>query len=164
PPTPQSQIPISPVSDSELKGGKNAKRPDFTCSLTNTFATTPEMHEISLHVECKRLGKKSGRWDLNKNYLEHGIKRFDTLTHEYGKRSRSGMMVGYIMNSDKQDILCQVNRHLSGAALPEITFAFKEKVESCDMMIYRKNVKPKEFKLIHIWADLRPFTCHQRSL
>jgi len=155
PSLPQWERPISPVSIDDLKGGKKAKRPDFTCSLINSFYTSQEDYELLLHIECKRLGKNS---KLNKNYLEDGIKRFDILTHEYGKRSPSGMMVGYIINSDKQDILRQVNRHLSGAALPEITFAFKEKVESCDMMINRKNVKPKEFKLIHIWADLRPST------
>lgn len=162
PAIPQWERPISPGSFAELKGGKSSKRPDFTCSLTNTFATTQEMHEISLHVECKRLGKKNRSKALNENYIKNGVKRFDTLTHEYGKRSPSGMMVGYIINSDRHDILCQVNRHLSCTALPEITFAFKKKVESCDMIISRCNVEPKNFKLIHIWTDLRP-TTHQAA-
>lgn len=159
---PQWERPISPVLTDELKGGKIAKCPDFTCSLINSFPTSPEDYELSLHIECKRLGKNSRTWDLNKNYLMNGIMRFDTRAHEYGKRSPSGMMIGYIINSDKQDILSQVNRHLSGALLPEITFPFNEKVESCDMTISRDNVEPKEFKLIHIWADLRP-TTHQAS-
>jgi hypothetical protein len=159
PALPQWERPI--VSYGALNGGKSSKRPDFTCSLVNTFHTSPEDYELSLHIECKCLGTKRGTWDLNKNYVEKGVKRFHTISHEYGKRSPSGMMVGYIINSDKREILRQVNGYLSGALL-QIAFVFKEKVESCDMTISRDNVEPKEFKLIHIWADLRP-TTHQAS-
>ncbi|MCI0471800.1 MAG: hypothetical protein L0Y73_09090, partial [Candidatus Aminicenantes bacterium] len=96
--TPYWEAPIQPVSGEELKGGKIRKRPDFTCKLVNPFAESPEENEISFHVECKRLGRAvSVSWNLNKNYVVKGIKRFDCPTHEYGKRAPSGMMIGYII-------------------------------------------------------------------
>ncbi|MCU0289956.1 MAG: hypothetical protein MUF15_26650 [Acidobacteria bacterium] len=93
--TPIWEVPIQPVSEQELKGGKTRKRPDFTCKCFNPWASSPEEHEIAFHVECKRLGSNtSSSWNLNENYVINGIKRFDCKTHEYGKRSPSGMMVG----------------------------------------------------------------------
>lgn len=159
---PQWERPIAPVSGDALKGGKNATRPDFTCSLVDVFAVTPEMHEIPLHIECKRLGVKKGSWDLNKNYVEHGVKRFDSLVHEYGKSAPSGIMVGYIIDGDKDDILIVVNRYLLGMGFSRITFLLTTRVKSCDTIICRKTIEPKDFKLIHIWADLRNAKTNER--
>ena len=145
PALPQWERPLCPVTNTDLKGGKVRKRPDFTCSLVNTFAQTPERHEISLHIECKRLGAKLGVWDLNRNYIENGVKRFDSHTHEYGKRAASGIMIGYIVNSEKNDILCAVNKHLSHLEIPDIAFVFMEKVESCEVAVNRRIVAPRDF-------------------
>lgn len=154
PKRPEWEPPIAPVNRKELKGGKIRKRPDFTCTLINAFADSYEMHEISLHVECKRLGKKTGSWNLNKNYIENGVKRFDSRTHEYGKRAPCGMMVGYIVNSDKNDILDDVNSHLP-TAISVLHFTSNTTVECCHSAFNRMHVAPKHFKLIHLWVDLR---------
>lgn len=154
PKTPEWERPISPVNGAELKGGKIRKRPDFTCTLVNTFADFAEMHEISLHIECKRLGKKKGSWALNKNYIENGVKRFDCSTHEYGKRAPCGMMIGYIVNSKANDVLNDVNSHLP-TTISALQFLFATPVEYCASTFNRKHVAPKYFKLIHIWVDLR---------
>lgn len=146
--------PISPVSNEELKGGKARKRPDFTCKLVDPFADSCEMHAISLHIECKRLGKKKGSWNLNKNYIENGVNRFDSRTHEYGKRASCGMMIGYIVNSKTNDVLNDVNSHLP-TAISALQFLFATPVEYCASTFKRKHVAPKHFKLIHIWVDLR---------
>ncbi len=91
---PDYEKPIQPVTDNELKGGNMGKRPDFTCKCCNPFASRVEEYEIALHVECKRLGNPtSNTWKLNENYVTKGIKRFDSRTHEYGKRASSGMMI-----------------------------------------------------------------------
>ena len=37
----------------------------------------------------------------------------------------------------------------------DFNFEFKEKVVSCEQKLIRKNVIPFEFKMIHLWADLR---------
>lgn len=109
---PEWEGPIAPVNKEELKGGKIRKRPDFTCRLVNTFADSSEMHEISLHVECKRLGEKIGSWNLNKNYIENGVKRFDSEAHGYGKRAPCGLMIGYIVSAERNDVLNEINSQL----------------------------------------------------
>lgn len=81
--TPSWEPPIPPVTEDELKGGKIRKRPDFTCSCYNSFAGSAEEHEIPFHVECKLLGSlTSPSWILNRNYVNYGIKRFDSTEHE----------------------------------------------------------------------------------
>lgn len=157
--TPDWEKPIQPVTDSELKGGRARKRPDFTCKLTNPFAASADEHEISFHVECKRLGAPtSASWILNENYVTNGIKRFDCRLHEYGKRASSGMMVGYIINMSPEKILDEVNthqkQHCSYNPAIEIDFV-KGNVQQYRQKLNRKNLKPELFKLIHLWADLR---------
>jgi len=157
--TPDWEKPIPPVTDSELKGGKQRKRPDFTCKLTNPFAACAEEHEIPFHVECKRLGSPtSANWILNKNYVTNGIKRFDCRLHEYGKRASSGMMVGYIISMPPEKILDEVNNYQKQRCShnPAIEFEFvKGSVQQYRQKLSRKNLKPKVFKLIHLWVELR---------
>ncbi|KFD41491.1 hypothetical protein DK28_0208705 [Peptococcaceae bacterium SCADC1_2_3] len=157
--TPDWEKPIQPVSDSELKGGKVRKRPDFTCKLTNPFADCPSEHEIPFHIECKRLGSPtSANWILNKNYVTNGIKRFDCRSHEYGKRASSGMMVGYIISMSPEKILDEVNTRQKQHCHynPAVEFKFvKENVQQYRQELNRKNLKPEMFKLIHLWVDLR---------
>jgi len=155
--TPTWEGPIQPVSEDELEA--EPKRPDFACKLTNQYATSSEEYEISLHVECKRLGfPTSSSWKLNKNYVTRGMKRFDCDSHEYGKRASSGMMIGYIIDMEPEEILEEVNRykqkHLS--YFPDISMAVDEASVSRNRQnLERKHVAPKEFDLIHLWVDLR---------
>jgi hypothetical protein len=157
--TPDWEKPIQPITDSELKGGKVRKRPDFTCKLTNPFAVCANEHEIPLHVECKRLGfPTSTSWILNKNYVINGIKRFDSKRHEYGKRASSGMMVGYIISMSPEIILDEVNTHQKQHCShnPAVEFEFiKKNVRQYRQKLNRKKLKPEIFKLVHLWVDLR---------
>ena len=148
------ESPIQPVRYEELKGGKVRKRPDFTCVFINSFANSPEMYAIPFHVECKRLGQKVGSYDLFNNYINKGIRRFDSSDHEYGKRAPSGLMIGYIINMDQNTILEKVNGYLN-ADFPKLIFLFNKKIVSCEQMLIRKQVKPKKFRLIHLWANLK---------
>lgn len=151
--------PAQPVINNELKGGKIRKRPDFTCKCLNRFASSAEEHEISLHVECKQLGKPtSSSWVLNENYVTKGIRRFDTADHEYGKRAPSGLMIGYLVSMTPETILDEVNshqmRHLSDN--PKLVFEFDDgRLFESRQMLTRKHVLPVRFDLIHIWADMR---------
>jgi hypothetical protein len=153
--TPNWEKPIQPVTKDELKGGKIRKRPDFTCSLINSIAMSPEMYKIPFHIECKRLGDTVGSWNLNKNYVTNGIKRFDCKSHEYGKRAPSGMMIGYIVSMEPSIILEKVNIHLSADNFPLLNFSFTPKIVSCEQKLMRTNVEPEEFKLIHLWVNLK---------
>lgn len=152
--TPDWEKPNQPSITEELKGGKIRKRPDFTCNFLNSFADCPEMYEIPFHVECKRLGKTVGSWNLNRNYVTNGIKRFDCHDHEYGKRAPSGMMLGYMVNMQQTAILDVVNKQLY-SQLPELNFSFTQKVVSCEQKFIRKKVGPERFKLVHLWSDLK---------
>jgi len=157
--TPDWDKPLQPVNKNELKGGKRKKRPDFTCKLVNTFADSPDDHEIPFHVECKLLGLPTSRtWILNKNYVTEGIKRFDSRSHEYGKRAFSGMMLGYIISMAPEKILEEVNSHQQKHCPynPAIKLeSVREKLQQCRQELKRKSLKPQEFKLIHLWVDLR---------
>lgn len=157
--TPDWEVPIQPVNREELKGGKIRKRPDFTCKLVNPFAESSEEHEISFHVECKRLGKSTSvSWNLNKNYVEDGIRRFDCPNHEYGKRAPSGMMIGYIIGMTPLEIEAEVNDYQE-EYLPYfagIRFNFDAGHPFRTLQgIKRRNINPKEFELVHLWIDLR---------
>ena len=157
--TPDWEAPIPPKSEDELKGGKIRKRPDFTCKCLNPGAESPEEYEISLHVECKRLGNPtSASWNLNENYVINGIKRFDCKTHEYGKRAPSGMMIGYIISMTPAEIETEVNgyqrKHLPNC--PHIKFKSDVKtLFQTRQKIQRRSVEPTQFELIHLWVDLR---------
>lgn len=151
--------PIQPIAKVELKGGKVRKRPDFSCSCLSRFALSAEEHEISLHVECKQLGEPTSRsWILNENYVERGIKRFDSTTHEYGKRAPSGLMIGYIVSMTPDTVLYEVNsrqnKHLPDN--PDIVFEFGDgKLFRSRQPLVRRFVFPERFDLVHLWVDLR---------
>lgn len=156
---PDWEKPIQPKTDMELKGGKIRKRPDFTCEFINSFAICADEREIPFHIECKRLGNPtSTSWILNENYVINGIKRFDCMGYEYGKRAFSGMMIGYIISMSPEAILDEVNayqkQHCSDNPTIELELAEK-KVQLYRQKLRRRNLKPDMFKLSHLWVDLR---------
>lgn len=149
---------IQPVTKDELRGDDSNKKPDFTCKLYNTMTDSYEKYEISLHVECKLLGKPtSATWILNENYIKNGITRFDSKTHEYGKRAKSGIMIGYIISMTPEEIENEVNVYQK-KHIPEnnkIKFSFDTKpLFKSNQNIKRKNIIPTQFELIHLWIDL----------
>jgi hypothetical protein len=155
---PDWQKPIPPTTLDELKGGKKNKKPDFTCSLYDPYADTLETYEILFHIECKLLGKPSSPgWILNENYVTNGIQRFDCKIHEYGKRALSGMMIGYMVSMEPTTINEEVNGYLSIYLknAPLLSFNFSQKICDCEQLLIRMNVPPSNFKLIHLWVDLR---------
>lgn len=157
-PNPVWEGPVQPVTEDELKGGKIRKRPDFTCKCSNPFAVSAEAYEIALHVECKCLGNPtSASWNLNENYIKNGIKRFDSSTHEYGKRASSGIMIGYIISMKPHDILNEVNAYKRKLFpdYPDIRFNFNSPpLFQTRQKLKRKDVLPESFELAHLWVQL----------
>ena len=151
---PAWERPVAPSDETEIKGGKKRKRPDFTCSLINAQATSAAEYEIPLHIECKRLGIAASGWPLNENYVKNGISRFDTIEHEYGKRAISGIMIGYIINSHPRAIEVEVNSFIP-KTVDKLAFDFLKKISCCNTRYNRSKVLPNDFKLLHIWVDLR---------
>jgi|GEM_PF-487398 len=157
--TPDWDKPIQPVNRNELKGGTTKKRPDFTCKLVNTLADSADDYEIPFHVECKLLGTPTSRtWILNKNYVTKGIKRFDSGSHEYGKRASSGMMLGYLIGMTPEKILEEVNSYQKKHCSDNPTIEFermREPIQQYGQKLERKHLEPRQFRLIHLWVDLR---------
>jgi len=157
--TPSWKLPIAPLTEEELTGGKKNPYPDFTCKFRNDRDGLVEEFEIPLHVECKLLGKRTSRtWILNKEYVINGIKRFDSNKHGYGKRALSGIMIGYIISMTPEEINIEVNnfqsKHLPANA--PITFDFNQAIPfQTRQGIKRQNVIPDQFEIIHLWIDLR---------
>jgi len=156
--TPDWEKPIQPVTDIELKGGNKGKRPDFTCKCYNHFALQAEEAEIALHIECKLLGNPTiSTWILNKNYVTNGIKRFDNRTHEYGKRASSGIMIGYIISMQPENIVKEINQWQQKymPENPALSFQYDTPpVLQERQTLKRKNVNPEKFHLIHLWVNL----------
>ena len=138
-----------PLNDNDIKSPSANTRPDFTCSHYNTNAERNESYEINLHIECKRIGKNK---TLNLKYITDGINRFDSLVHRYGKYSKAGIMVGYIISSTKNEIQEIINKNLPDN-IEKLNFKKKNKVENISTKFERENVDPHNFRLHHIWAD-----------
>ncbi len=153
------ELPKQPANERELTGGNKGKRPDFSCKFKNSFAESAEDGEIFFYVECKLIGKAESSNPLNKKYVAEGIKRFVSKTHEYGKRAPSGLMIGYMINMTPQTIQDDINTHIRKVLRgnPEIGFAFSdnEVISKTEQKLIRSEVLPKNFKLLHLWVDLR---------
>ena len=153
PEMPKFDAAIGAVSDDELMIQSINKRPDFSYSLVDPHAESVKDHEINLHIECKCIGnKRSPYWNLNMEYINSGIKRFDNSSHEYGKNSNDGIMIGYIISSTKEEIQETINKNLPDN-IEKLNFITKDKVESITTRFEREIVEPYDFRLHHIWAD-----------
>ena len=156
PPNPESQN-WSPEIDATDEPSAD-KRPDFTCNCIDRHAESNAEYVIPLHVECKRLGEPtSPSWKLNKNYVTHGIARFDLRSHEYGVRAPSAIMIGYVISMTPEAIQAEVNAALGIElpSLPLLNFTFSDVPMQARHAFARNNVLPVEFTLIHLWADIR---------
>jgi hypothetical protein len=144
---------IGAATENELNDESINKKPDFTYSMVNSFAETIEDSEINLHIECKCIGyNRSPSWNLNMNYINNGISRFDYLSHEYGKGANDGIMIGYIISSTKYNIQEIINQNLP-KNIEKLNFKTKNKVENIVTKFARENVEPFDFNMHHIWAD-----------
>ena len=137
----------------DAKTDDTEKRPDFTYRFINSFAESADLSEIDLHIECKCIGNnRSPSWNLNMNYVNKGINRFDSLSHEYGKNAFDGIMIGYIISSNKSDIQNEINSRLP-KNIEMLNFISGNKVEKISTKFIRENVDPFDFTMHHIWAD-----------
>jgi hypothetical protein len=144
---------IGAATEDELIDESINKKPDFSYSLVNPFAESEKDYEMHLHIECKCIGyNRSSSWNLNRNYIDNGINRFDCLSHKYGKGAGDGIMIGYIISSKKYDIQEIINKDLP-ENIEKLNFKTRNKVENITTKFKRENVEPFDFKLHHIWVD-----------
>lgn len=104
-------------------------------------------------VECKRLRTPTKSWNYNREYVVSGIARFASPKHRYGEHSDRGAMVGYWQGMKYRDIIANINKHLSGAGLPEISLGAGRLLESNQLLEREFPVSP--YRLTHLIVDVR---------
>ena len=154
------QLTNQPLADDAYRARRLEKRPDFTCGFHDDSLPEEEFEEADYlyTIECKRLGApRSPSWVFNRNYVEHGIKRFADPNWGYAKRCRSAMMVGFIQTMHPNDVLVEVNSHVSpfpSIAMPSEGWTLNGLSILRPHRIQRL-IPPDEFTLNHLWVDLR---------
>lgn len=148
-----------PSPDDPGRTPREDKRPDFQWGFLDDQAEDLDRAARTYVVECKRLGKPSGTWVLNVNYVVRGVRRFVDASHLYGKDDVGGAMIGYVQSMDVDAIWAEVAHQLAGAglaALPKPDPHPGSKVlHSAQHELTRQGAR-SPFRLHHFWVDLRP--------
>lgn len=155
-----AQVTNQPLPDDEYRATRLQKRPDFACGYHDDSLPEDRYEEADClyTIECKRLGSPSSpRWVLNRNYVDHGVNRFENPEWGYAQGCSSGMMIGFMQNMDPDVILAEVNGYLALApaiALSAAGWALRA-LTILDNQSFQRRVRPSPFKLNHCWVDLR---------
>lgn len=97
----------------EQKERREDNRPDLCWTIMDHEANYPDCYR-TFALECKRLGMQTSKnWILTEQYVIEGILRFFQEDKGYGKGCETGAMVAYIQNMELEEILSEVNAHLS---------------------------------------------------
>ncbi|MBD2316443.1 hypothetical protein [Phormidium tenue] len=162
PTTPKPNLRQQPdLNNDQVINDYERTKPDFQWELRDRSGSSDNLNSIFINyaIECKRLGKDlSSQRNLNKEYVYKGILRFTTNTHRYGQSTSSGLMIGYVQNTDLQIILNEVSNFTLSTSLPEPLLSSKgwEKgVSRLDHKLDRPDIEPTLFELRHLWIDLR---------
>lgn len=147
-----------PEADDTIRSTRLKKRPDFMCAMVDNQARSPETSQWGYILECKRLGVPEGRWILNRNYADFGIRRFIHKDWQYAKRCPSAAMVGYIQNQNVTDVFKEVNSSAKDLALPGLAKPSAGWSPNGFHSIVQRKIKrsfePCVFELTHLWIDL----------
>jgi hypothetical protein len=155
-----AQVTNQPLPEDEYRAKRLEKRPDFACGYHDDALPNDAFEEADCvyTIECKRLGApSSASWHLNRNYVEHGIARFDHPDWGYAEGSWSGMLVGFMQTMEPDAILAEVNSHISpfpALALPTNGWLPKT-LTVLDAHLFDRRVRPSPFTLNHFWIDIR---------
>lgn len=148
-----------PDFDDNERAAREHKRPDFIWSIIDHAEPIPEKSAKHYCVECKRLGQHRNGRKPNADYINDGVRRFVESGHGYGKSARTGLMVGYVENSDIDTILAEVNAAAVTIALSPLSFSAgkseDDTVNRLNQTLIRPHVSPSPFDLRHLWVDLR---------
>jgi hypothetical protein len=146
------------------------KLPDLCYMIKDPTIIDTDGNGISFCIECKRLGTPpSKRWILNKEYVISGIERFVTDEHRYGRSAASGLMIGYVESMEFEDILKEVNIHiterssgrtdsteLSLLKLKDDNWGFQGVSHLNHENALKRPFPISPFMLYHMWIDIRP--------
>ena len=155
-----AQVTNQPLPDDEYRAKRLEKRPDLACGYHDDSLPDDAFEEADYFytVECKRLGSpSSASWVLNRNYVKHGIARFEHPDWGYAEGSSSGMMVGFMQTMEPDAILAEVNSHIS--PFPALSLSatgwLLRALTVLNPHTFDRRVRLTPFTLNHFWIDLR---------
>lgn len=133
-------------------------KPDFQIELHDYFAIRSSDKYLYYVIECKRIGIKHANNNLCNDYVTEGIDRYTETTHYYGINCPSGIMIGYIQNSNYLNILNEITKvtekkNIEKLRISNNQWPQKGLVELSHMLIRTYPMTP--FKLIHLWISLK---------
>jgi len=160
--TPRLNLGKQPDLDDEEKVNDYERtKPDFQWEFRDRLGKGSSLNLIfkNYEIECKRLGTDltSGR-NFAREYVSKGIVRFTINTHRYGQYASSGLMIGYIQDTELLIVLNEVNSVAMSTLLPILLLSsegWKPKVSRLAHRLNRPDVEPTPFDLRHLWVDLR---------
>jgi hypothetical protein len=149
-----------PHPKDKRKAKREDNRPDIYWTLMDHEANYPDWCR-TFALEGKRLGEPTSRtWVLNRNYVTKGILRFFQEDKGYGKGCEVGAMVGYVQNKSFDEILDEVNLHITTyeQSIPLLTLpddGWKHQGVSCLSHAFQRSYIPLCFFLQHFWIDMK---------
>ncbi|SRR6266851_6011420 len=150
-----------PHSEDEQKAKREDNLPDFYWTLMDHEANYNSWYR-TFALECKRLDKKSksSNWEYTEQYVMAGILRFFLEEKGYGKGCETGAMAGYIQDMEFDQILEEVNSHLTthGPSIPHLaipTDAWQRQGVSYLNHAFNRSYIPMYFSLQHFWLDMK---------
>ena len=157
-PYPKYNLPIPPKAKGKNSVQEKTGQPDFTCCFKDGYAEAYDKSEFNFHIECKCLGLPNrSNWVFNKNYVNEGIMRFDHKDKCYGENAADGMMVGYIISMNTENICKEVNAELAKIKRNFSPICFvpsSELLKETTQQLKRVVIAPSDFTLTHLWIVL----------
>lgn len=129
--------------DHEVPEGSHG-RVDFRFHQVNPY----EGQKVYYIIECKRL---DGSSRLNKEYVEHGIKRFKSLDKYSTRLGVNGMMGFLVKPIDVADTCANINTHL--AVDEKLTAVAHNATYGCFDFESNHNTPSGTITLLHLWMD-----------
>jgi hypothetical protein len=125
--------------------------PDFQLSFIDT-----DGNQWNYDIECKlvRVKRPNKRWDYCEQYVTHGVERF--ASGKYGLNPPFGTMIGYVQEGEPPQLLSAINRNAKKANVPHLRVVHDWQAQGITRLIHFLSRRvEKDFRLTHLWADLR---------
>ncbi len=130
---------------------KPVGHPDF-CFVANTLA----YEQYEYHVECKlvRVKRQGKSHDYCIYYVTNGIRRFQEGIYAQSEPPM-GTIIGYVQEGDILSLLQAINDEVETQRLRKITLDSGVHEKDVSLLHQLLNRNSVEFRLLHLWADLR---------
>ena len=150
----------SPHPEDKQKAKRENNMPDLSWNIMDHEASYRDWNR-NFVLECKRLGMKTSKdWIPTEQYVIAGILRFFQEEKGYGKGCETGAMVAYVQDMELEEILSEVNTHLSKnePSIPLLVFpsiGWQQQGVSRLHHTFSRSYIPFIFSLQHFWIDMK---------